>query len=135
MVTSDIKDASIPELLSGVMGDVKDIAGGHATKMRDEVKVELVGLKNYLMKVMVAVGVGTLGAILLAHAFALILDAAGLPLWASYLISAAIFVAIGAVIVKRLPSDKTEIDLYPENALRDLKRDVNGIKDDVAHAT
>ena len=135
MATSDIKDASIPELISGVLGDVKDMAGGHATKMRDEVKEELKGLKSFLMKVMIAVGIGILGAILLAHAFALGLDAAGLPQWLAYLISAALFVGVGVVIVKRLPADKKDIDLVPENALKDLKRDVKRIKDDVAHAT
>ena len=135
MALSDIKNASIPELISGLFGDVKEFATGHATKMRDEVKDEFSGLKRFLMKIVIAMGVGVLGAILLAHAFALGLDALGLPQWAAYLIAAAIFVGIGMVIIKRLPSDKKDIDLVPESALEDLKRDVKGIKDDVVHAT
>ena len=137
MATTDMSNKSIPELLSGVLGDAKEIAAGHATKMRGEIKDEFTGLKMFLMKVAIAVGVGILGAILLAHAFALGLDAVGLPQWAAYLIAAALFVAIGIVIVKRLPADKGEIDLVPESTLADFKRDVKSIrrdvKDEVAH--
>jgi hypothetical protein len=135
MALSDIKHASIPELISGLFGDAKEFASGHATKMREEVKDEFNGLKHFLMKIVIAAGVGVLGAILLAHAFALGLDALGLPQWAGYLVAAVIFVGIGLVIIKSLPSDKKDIDLVPETALKDLKHDVKGIKDDIVHAT
>ncbi|HLL22254.1 MAG TPA: phage holin family protein [Kofleriaceae bacterium] len=125
MATTDINKASIPELIAGLVGDAKDMAAGHGAKMRDEIKGEFKGLKNFLMRVLVAVGLGILGAILLSHAFALGLDALGVPQWAAYLISAVIFVGIGALLVKRMPSDKSDIDLVPETALAGLKRDAN----------
>ena len=131
MATSDVTHASIPELISGLVGDLKEIGAGHATKAREEIKDEFRGLKQFLVKVAIAVGLGVLGAILLSHAFALGLDALGLPQWVAYLISAVLFVGIGALIVKRLPSNKKDIDLIPENALADLKRDAVAIKDDV----
>lgn len=131
MATTDVSNASIPQLIGGLVGDAKEIAAGHATKMRSEISDEFTGLKQYLMKVAVAVGLGVLGGILLAHAFALGLDTLGVPQWSAYLISAAVFIAIGAIIVKRLPDDKKHIDLVPENALEDLKRDAVGVKDDV----
>jgi TRAP-type C4-dicarboxylate transport system permease small subunit len=83
------------------------------------------------MKVMIAIGLGIMGALLLSHAFALGLDALGLPLWASYLISAVVFVGIGVILVKRMPASKKDIDLVPETALAGLKRDAQGIKNDV----
>jgi hypothetical protein len=135
MALSDIKHASIPELLSGLFTDAKELVSGHASNMRDEVKDEFTGLKRFLMKIVIAVGVGILGAILLAHAFALGLDALGLPQWAGYLIAALIFGGIGLVIVKRLPSDKKDIDLIPEQTFKDMKHDAKRIKDDVVHAT
>ena len=138
MATTDMSNKSISELVSGLLGDAKDIAAGHATKMRGEIKDEFSGLKMFLMKVAIAVGVGILGAILLAHAFALGLDAVGMPQWSAYLIAAALFVGVGLVILKRLPAEKKDIDLVPESALQDLKRDVRQIrrdvKDEVAHA-
>ena len=131
MATTDVSNASIPQLISGLVGDLKEIGAGHATKARDEVKEEFSNLKNYLMKVMVAVGLGTMGAILLSHAFALGLDAVGVPQWAAYLIAAVIFVGIGAILIKRMGASKKSMDLVPENALADLKRDVSNITDDV----
>jgi hypothetical protein len=139
MATSDVHNKSLPELVSGLLGDAKEIAAGHATKMRGEIKDEFSGLKMFMMKVAIAVGLGVLGAILLSHAFALGLDALGIPQWVAYLIAAVIFVGIGAFIVKtRLPEGKKDIDLVPESTFADLKRDVKQIrrdvKDEVAHA-
>ena len=131
MATTDMSNKSLPELVSGLLGDAKDIAAGHATKMRSEIKDEFTGLKMFLMKVAIAVGVGILGSILMAHAAALILDAVGLPQWASYLIAAAVAITVGLVILKRLPSDKGDIDLVPESALADMKRDFKSMKRDV----
>jgi hypothetical protein len=131
MASSDVTNASIPELISGVVSDAKEIAAGHATKARSEIKEEFTGLKQYLMKVLVAVGLGIMGAILLSHSFALGLDALGMPQWAAYLIAAVIFIGIGVILVKRMPSDKSKIDLVPENAIADLKRDITTLKDDV----
>lgn len=131
MATTDMKQASIPELIAGLVGDAKDIATGHATKARDEIKAEFTGLKQYLMMVLVSVGLGVLGSILLSHAFALGLEAFGVPPWASYLISAAIFVGIGIVLIKRMPANKKNIDLIPEQAIAGLKRDVSNLADDM----
>jgi hypothetical protein len=131
MPNEDISHASIPELISGLAGDVKEIAAGHAGHIRAEIKEELTGLKHFLMKVSIAVGLGVLGAILLAHAFALGLDAAGLPQWVAYLISAALWIGIGVVILKRFPTNKADMDLYPEESIRDIKRDVGVIKKQV----
>jgi uncharacterized protein YjbJ (UPF0337 family) len=131
MATNDVSNASIPELISGLVGDAKDMAAGHASKARSEIKEEFNGLKHYLMMVLVGIGLGIMGAILLSQAFALGLAALGLPMWAGYLIAAVIFVGIGVVLMKRMPSNKDHIDLVPENAIADMKRDVANLKDDV----
>ena len=131
MASTDVSHASIPELISGLVGDAKDIAAGHATKVRSEIKEEFNGLKQYLMMVLVSIGLGIMGAILLSHAFALGLAKLGLPLWGGYLLAAVIFVGIGIVLIKRMPANKDHIDLIPENAIADIKRDAAGIKDDV----
>jgi hypothetical protein len=131
MATTDMTQASIPELIAGVVGDAKEMAAGHATKARDEIKEEFSGLKQYLMMVLVGIGLGILGGILLSHAFALGLEALGVSLWLAYLIAAVIFVGIGVLLMKRLPANKANIDLFPENAIADMKRDVATISDDV----
>lgn len=123
----------MPELISGLIADAKDVAVGNVSKMRSEIGDEFKGLKMFLMKVAIAVGIGILGAILLFHSFALILDAVGLPQWAAYLIMAVVSIGVGAIIVKRLPGDKKDIDLVPESALADFKRDVREVKDDARY--
>jgi len=128
-----ISQASMPELLTGLFADAKEIAVGNLTKMRGEIGDEFKGLKMFLMKVAIAVGVGILGSILLFHSFALILDALGLPQWAAYLIMAVASISVGALIVKRLPGDKKDIDLVPETALASLKRDVREVQDDARY--
>lgn len=129
----EISNASMPELFSGLIADAKDIAVGHLGKMRGEIGDEFKGLKSFLLKVAIAVGLGVLGAILLAHAFALALAAVGLPLWAGYLISAVIFVSVGAIVLRRLPGDTKNIDLVPESAIAGLKRDMTEVKDDARY--
>ncbi len=129
--TEDISQASIPQLISGLINDAREIAAAHANRMRGEIKDEFGGLKRFLIKVAVAVGVGVLGAILLAHTFALVLHAFGLPQWVAYLVAAVVFIGIGLVVLKTLPTDKTQIDLIPETSLADLRRDVKSLKEDV----
>lgn len=131
MATTDVSHASIPELISGVVNDAKQIASAHATKMRGEIKDEFSGLKRFLMKVAAAVGLGVLGGILLAHTLALVLDAIGLPMWLSYLIAAVVFVGIGAIFLAALPSSTKDIDLVPETTIADFRRDVKSIGRDV----
>ncbi|MBA3820870.1 MAG: phage holin family protein [Deltaproteobacteria bacterium] len=130
----DISHSSTPELFSGLIADAKDIAVGHLGKMRVEIADEFKGLKSFLLKVAIAVGVGVLGAILLAHAIALILAAVGLPMWAAYLISAVVAIGIGVLVLKRLPGGKN-IDLIPESALADLKRDMTEVTDDARYVS
>ncbi|MDQ3366785.1 MAG: phage holin family protein [Myxococcota bacterium] len=129
----DISQSSTPELFSGLIADAKDIAVGHLGKMRSEIGDEFQGLKSFLLKVAIAVGIGVLGAILLAHSVALILEAVGLPMWAAYLISAAVAIGVGVIVLKRLPGDKKNIDLIPESALAGLKRDMTEVKDDARY--
>jgi ABC-type microcin C transport system permease subunit YejB len=131
MATNDVADASIPQLITGLVGDAKDMAAGHASKARDEIKEEFSGLKQFLMMVLVSIGLGIMGAILLSQAFALGLAALGMPMWAGYLIAAVIFIGIGIVLVKRMPENKDHIDLFPESAIAGMKRDVQNITDDV----
>lgn len=126
-----MKQASIPELIAGLVGDAKDIATGHASKARDEIKAEFTGLKQYLMSVLVAVGLGILASILLSHAFALGLEAVGVPPWASYLIAAAVFVGVGIVLIKRMPANKDNIDLIPESSIAGFKKDMIDMGDTV----
>ncbi len=118
------------DLVTGLLADVKDLATGHLGRMQHEIGDEFKNLKALMVKVAIAVGAGVVGAILVGHTLALVLIALGLPAWAGYGIAAAIMIGIGVVILKRLPSDKTNADLVPEESIAKVKRDLR----DVSHA-
>jgi hypothetical protein len=124
------KDASTPQLFAGVLEDARDLALGHFDRMRGEIGDELSNLKSMIRNTVIAVGVMVVGAVLAGHFLAIALIALGLPAWVSYGLAATIAIGTGIVVIKRLPGDRTNADLYPEESLADLQRDVR----DVAHA-
>jgi hypothetical protein len=132
--SSDVSKASTPELFSGLIADAKEIAIGHLGKMRGEIGDEFKQLKNFLAKIAITVGVVVVGSILIGHTLALGIAALGVPMWASYLIASVLAFGAGFLILKRLPGDKTNMDLVPESAMADFKRDMKEIKRGTEHA-
>lgn len=129
----EIAHSSTPELFAGVLADAKEIAIGHLGRMKDEIGSELGELKSYLARVVVAVGVMVIASILAGHTVAHVLIALGLPSWAGYLLGTVIAFAAVFILVKKLPSNKKNIDLFPESAMADLKRDLSDVSDKVSH--
>lgn len=127
----DVSKASTPELFSGLISDAKELAIGHLGKMRGEIGDEFKQLKNFLAKIAITVGVVVVGSILIGHALAIGIAALGVPAWGSYLIAAVVMFGVGFAILKRLPGDKTNMDLVPESALADLGRDLKDIRRNV----
>lgn len=125
--------ASTPELFTGLISDVKELAIGHLGKMRSEIGDEFGQLKAFLAKIAIMVGVVVVGSILAGHTLALGLVALGLPMWSGYLLATVLAFGIGFVILKRLPGDKTQMDLVPESAMADLAKDIRDIKRETAH--
>lgn len=121
------KDASTPQLFAGLMQDARDLALGHFERMRGEIGDELSNLKAMIRSTIVAVGVMVIGAVLAGHFVAIVLIALGLPEWAGYGVAAAAAIVTAAVVIKRLPTDRTNADLYPEEAVADLRRDLSDV--------
>ena len=126
----EVENEPTKSLVSGLLASVKDLASGELGRARIEIKDELGGLKAYMLRVAIAVGVGVLGAVLLAHTIALILAAIGVPMWLSYALASAMMIGTGAVILKRLPKGTKDIDLYPEESVGKIQADLR----QVAHA-
>jgi hypothetical protein len=118
------------DLVTGLLADMKDLAVGQLGRMQGEIKDELGNLKSYMLRVAIAVGVVVVGAVLGGHTLATVLVALGVPLWLSYaLVSIAVTIA-GIVVMKRLPGDKSDVDLVPEATFAQLKQDLR----EVSHA-
>ena len=97
--------------------------------MRLEMRQELADLKASTRIAAIAIAGFTVAALLLSFGLvqALWLYTA-LPSWAAYLLIAAVFAAIGvgALIWRRRRVGK-DIDLYPETAIGNLRRDVSWV--------
>jgi hypothetical protein len=116
------------DLVTGLLSDAKELASGQAERMRDEVKDELRNLRHTMMRVAAMVGVMVLAGVLLGHTLAAALVALGLPWWAGYGITALILSAIGLVLLKRLPKDRVNSDLVPEESIEKLRHDFKDIR-------
>jgi TRAP-type C4-dicarboxylate transport system permease small subunit len=127
--TSDPKKATTPSLFAAVIDDARDLAIGHLERMQRETASELGNLKRAIARTAVAVGIVIVGAVLSGHAIAQIMIALGLAAWASYAIAAAAGVLGGVLLLRRWPKDSTDLDLYPEESIASLRRDVERVKD------
>lgn len=130
----EIEREPTKDLFAGLISDAKELAAGHLTRMQAEIKDEFGNLKKMMIKIAASVGLAVLGGILFGHFLASGLVALGLPWWAGYGITAVVLVAIGFVILKTLPSNTKDADLFPEESMRKLKRDVKVVKHDVQQA-
>jgi hypothetical protein len=125
----DVQKATTPSLFAAVIDDARDLAIGHLERMQRETAGELRNLKRAIARTAVAVGIVIVGAVLAGHALAYGLVALGLPAWAGYALAAAIAVVGGVVLIKRWPDDSTDLDLFPEESIASLRRDVERVKD------
>ena len=125
---SNVHGETTPSLMAGLLGDVKDLAAGHLSRTRHEMGEEMTELKMTLMRV--AVGVGSVGAMLLGHAIVAALVAAGLATWASYLIVSMIGIGIAVFLLIRWKPNRKEVDLIPDESIEKIKDDV----EDIAHS-
>jgi hypothetical protein len=125
---SEISHASTPELFSGVVSDVKELAAGHFDRMRGEFGDEFKNLKRMMMMSAVSAGVVVVGAVLVGHTLAYGLAALGLPVWAGYALASALMIAAGMIVRKRLPADNKDADLVPEESLAKLESDMRQVR-------
>jgi hypothetical protein len=125
----DVHKATTPSLFAAVIDDARELAIGHLERMQRETAGELKNLKRAVAKTAVAVGIVIVGAVLGGHAIAYGLVALGLVEWAGYAIAAVVAVAGGMFLISRWPKDSTDLDLFPEESIASLRRDVEQVKD------
>lgn len=126
-------EASATELLGGVITDAKDLVVAHGERIKLEIRDELRGLKTTIKLVGIAVAAVAVAAILAGQALAIgLATATGLPVWAAYAIVAVVATVAGYIVLSRRPPTE-QIDLVPETALRDAKRDAKMVAQAIRH--
>ncbi|MEJ7598189.1 MAG: phage holin family protein [Kofleriaceae bacterium] len=118
--------------MAGLLGDVKQLAAGHIGRTKEEMSHEMTELKLTLMRVTIAVGVGSVSAMLLGHAIVAGLVAVGLVTWASYLLVALAGIGISVFLLLRWKPSRQKIDLIPDDSFDQLKHDVAEIGEHVS---
>lgn len=128
IIKDDIQSEPTKDLFTGLMSDVKEIAAGHFTGLKGEIKDEFKNLRGMMMRIAAASGLMVLAGVLLGHTLALVLAELGLPLWAGYGIATVVLAGVGLVLVKSLPNDTTQADLVPEEQMGKLADDLRDMR-------
>lgn len=119
--------ASVEELLTGIIGDVRDLLGGHMAAVQGDVKESLSDLKSVLIIVATGVACGVVGTLLVFLAVAATLVAVGLPVWAAMWSVAAIAAALTAVLVRRARTTVRTSDLTPDESITRAAKDAKWV--------
>jgi len=116
-----IENEDTTDLVAGLITDVKDLAVG----VQAEVRQEISNLKAALLRMAVKIAMIVVSAVLAGHALAAGFGALEVPMWAAYALSAAIMVAIGIAILKRLspPVPVAEIERSRARPSGQVERD------------
>jgi hypothetical protein len=131
---SEPRDESTTDLVTGLLGDVKDLATAHGQALRNEVGEELSALSASLKIFSVALAVLSIGALLLVMAGAMALAVAlDIQLWITYGGFSVVMLVIGYVLLKKANPAKRvadgKADLVPETSLGEAKGDLDFVKD------
>jgi hypothetical protein len=132
--TGSERAESTSDLVTGLLGDVKDLAAAHGQALRGEVSEELQALASTLKMFTISLAVLSIGALLFVMALALfVADMAAIPVWVTYGGFALALVAGGVYLLKaKNPAQKVSdgrADLVPETSMADAKEGVDFLKD------
>jgi hypothetical protein len=130
-------DASVSELVTGLLGDARDLALAHLDGIRQEMRAEARNLASTARFTGVMLCVATIGVILAGFGAAHGINAAfDLPLWASFLIASGVFLLaaliIGLVVKTRRHAE--DEDLVPQHELAKIKRDAQWLASRARHS-
>jgi uncharacterized membrane protein YqjE len=118
-------EPSVASLVKGIIDDVQDLTKQQFNLLKQELKEDTT--KTVQATVPMAVGgiVTLVGILLLGHALAWVLvNLAGLPQWAAYLIVGGVITGIGAVLVYLGLHKFRTFNPLPDRSLEALKENV-----------
>jgi hypothetical protein len=131
---SEPRGESTTDLVTGLLGDVKDLAAAHGQALKNEVSDELGALAGTLKMFTVALAIVSMGALLFVMAAALLIaDVAAIPVWVTYGGFALVLLGVGAyLLTARNPAQNVSdgrADLVPETSMADAKEGVDFLKE------
>jgi hypothetical protein len=120
---------SMASLLGGIVSDIQTLVRQEVALARTEIQREWEKAKSAAGAMAVGSAVLALGGILLCLMVVYLLhEAAGLPLWVSYLIVGGVLALLGAVLFYAGRNKASEVNLIPPQTAASLKENVEWLQ-------
>jgi hypothetical protein len=124
------QDASVAQLLSGIVGDAQELVRKEIALARQEIREELDAAKSAGIKLGIAGGVLAVGGLLVVLAIAQgIADLFNWPAWAGYALVGVVLAIAGGILFSAAQRQIKEIRPMPERTVETMKENVEWIKD------
>lgn len=123
-------DASMSQLISGIVGDAQELVRKEIALARQEVREEIDAAKNAGIKLGIAGAVLAVGGLLVVLAIAQgIADLLNWPVWAGYALVGVVLAIVGGVLLSAGQRQIKSVHPVPERTVETMKENVEWIKD------
>jgi Putative Actinobacterial Holin-X, holin superfamily III len=124
------RNGSLPDLVTGIIDDVRTLIRQEVALGRAEMLKELNKTKQAAMAVGAGIAVAAVGVLfLLLLLVNLIHEAGGLPLWGSDAIVGGVLVVFGCIVYFVGKRRASEVHLVPRQTIESIKENVQWIKE------
>lgn len=124
------REASMGQLLSGIVGDAQELIRKEIALARQEVREELGTAKDAGIKLVIAGGVLAIGGLFLLVTLALgLADLLDWPSWAGFGIVGLVGAIVGYVMLSAAQKQIKQVNPIPQKTVETMKENVEWIKD------
>lgn len=124
------REASVADIVGGIVGDVQDLARKEVALAKQEIKEELNGAKEAGIRLGIGAVVFIIGALFLMIALALGIAALlNQPSWVGFAIVGVIFAIVGGILLYLGQQRAKTVNPVPEKTIESMKENVEWIKD------
>lgn len=124
------RDASVSQLLSGIVGDAQTLVRQEIALARQEIREEISEAKSAGIKFGIAGGVLAIGGLLLVLTLAQgIADLFNWPVWAGYGLVGIVLAIAGYLLLSSAQNQIKKVHPVPEKTVETMKENVEWIKD------
>jgi hypothetical protein len=115
-------------LVGGIIHDAERLIRQEVLLARREIQVEMDKAKTAGVSLMVGMGLAMLGAVFLCLMVVYLLNLAGLPMWACYLIVGGVLAIVGGVMLAAGAQQLSKISLVPPQTAETLQENVQWLQ-------
>jgi hypothetical protein len=128
--TTSTSDASVSELISGLVNDAQQLVHREIDLAKHEVAIEVNKVKQGAVALGIGAGLAVIGALLLGHMLVyLVQSLTGLSIWVSYLIVGGLFAIGGGLLLMQGLKRMKDVDPMPRETIESVKEDIQWIKE------